>query len=313
LTNAIRFPFGLAKALVDQRKLVLKYETNRVVKAYDTFTCLKSTNICGVISNYTDQLPELTAICKISRTAFYNRIQDCIKLKLITKRGTQLHLTSWTKACEMFDVVNTGVFHNINYNLSDTKQTIQHIIAAIALKEKEQIIQLQVAKKLNANPDVKEAYDVYMKHFLKSETEFCPAALFNAQRKSYSEGAPSVLYEALHKINPDCNRTVKSIQKDFGMKSHRSATYLKRNLAKRGLLTIEKRGSAVYNYSPLKPSTIIEPSNDLTLAFMVTHKNGIQGIRAKKSEHHHVWYDKIKNARTWHITDAITINPKTFN
>ncbi len=313
MIQILRFPVGLAKALVDQRKMVLKYETNRVVKAYDMFTCLKSTNVCGVISNYTEQLAELMAICKVSRTSFYSRIQDCIKLKLITKRGSQLRLTSWTKACEMVDVIETGTFHKINYDLNDKKQTIQHIIAALALKERTEVIQKQVAKKLNANPDVQQAYNVYVKHFLKSETEFSPAALFNAQRKSYAEGAPAILYDALHKINPDSNITVKSIQKMFGMKSHRSATYLKRSLAKRDLLTVEKRGNSVCSYTQTIAKTEEQQPNSLMITFSVVPNNGIGAKRARKNEHCHVWYDKIKNSRTWHLTDAININPKTFN
>lgn len=309
----IRFPVGLAKAIINQRNLVLKYETNRVVKAYDMFTCLKSTNVCGVISNFTDQLPELTALCKISRTAFYTRLNDCIELKLITKADNKLRLTSWKKACELFNVIETGKFHDINYNPDEPKQTIQHIIAIIAMKEQTEIIKTQVDKKLNANPDVKKAYDVYAKHFLKSETEFSPSALFNAQRKSYAEGAPDVIYEALHKINPDTNRTVKSIQKDFGMKSHRSATYLKRNLAKRGLLTVEKRTESVCNYKQTTASAPDEQGKGIILAFLVVPDKGIKAKRARKNDYCHVWYDKAKNARTWHITDAIKINPSIFN
>lgn len=312
MVQTLRFPVGLAKAIINQRVIVLKYETNRVIKAFDMFTCLKSTNTCGVISNYTQQLPELLAICKISRTLFYTRLKDCIELKLISKRGDDLQLTSWFKACELFDVIETGAFHNINYNVNDTKQTAQHIIAAIALKEQRQIIQTQVAKKLNANPDVKEAYHVYVKYFKQSSTEFSPTALFNAQRRTYSEGAPAVIYEALHKINPDPNITVKSIQKQFGMKSHRSATYLKRNLAKRGLVEIEKRVSSVMNYVR-KVDSVQEPAPmELMQAYLLVSNDVTKAMRAKKNHHCHVWYDRKNNARTWHITDAILINSKIF-
>ena len=276
------------------------------------FTCLKSTNTCGVISDYAGQLPDLLTFCKISRTLFYTRLKDCIELKLISRRGDDLQLTSWFKACELFDVVETGVFHTINYDLNDTKKTVQHIIAAIALKEQRQIIQTQVSKKLNANPDVKEAYHVYVKHFKQSSTEFSPTALFNAQRRTYSEGAPAVIYEALHKINPDPNITVKSIQKQFGMKSHRSATYLKRNLAKRGLVEIEKRVSSVMNYVR-KVDLAQEPAPmELMQAYLLVSNDVTKAMRAKKNVHCHVWYDRKNNARTWHITDAILINPKIF-
>ena len=310
--HPLRFPVGLAKAIINQRVIVLKYETNRVIKAFDMFTCLKSTNICGVISDYAQQLAELLTICKISRTSFYTRLKDCIELKLVTRRGDDLQLTSWGKACELFDTVDTGLFHNINYDLNDKKQTAQHIIAAIAFKEQRENIQNQVSKKLTANPDINIAYNLFMKHIKQSDTAFSPVALFNAQRITYAEGAPPSIYEALHRINPDPNITVKSIQKQFGMKSHRSATYLKRNLAKRDLIKIEKRNSSSLCYvQKVEPAEQI--ADIMMAALLLALKDGTKAVRAKKNEYCHVWYDNEKNTRTWHLTDALTINPKTFN
>lgn len=311
----IKFPKGLARFLVCDRKMVSKYQTNRTVKLLGFYAALKSTNTCGVIKDFTGQLPDLLAVCKVSRTLFYTRLKQCEKLELLTIKGKhqsapKICLTSWDKVCEMFDVEFTG-HHTINYDLHDTKKTPEHFINLIHLQEKDAQIRQQISKKLSSNPTIKKGYEIYAK-LTNNEKPFTATNLFEAQRKSYSEGAPEGVYEVLHQINPDPNRCVKSIQKDFSMKSHRSSTYLKRNLEKRGMISIQKREPSICNYTEtLGPL----PTNNgfVSVNFFMP---SVAKKRAKKDNCYHTWYSKAegnRKIRTWFITDSVKITPNLIN
>lgn len=281
-----RFPQGLARSLINRRALVTKYETNRVLKAFDFFTCLKATNVCGVISGFHSQLPMLLPLCKISRSSFYTRLNDCAKLGLLKLDGNNIRLHSWDNVCRLYDHEFT-YYHKINYDLNNETANFQYFISALALHEQRVIITKQITKKFNQNPEVKKAHDTFAENFLTEVPEYSPASLHELQKFTYAQGAPVIFYDLLHKFNPDPHVTVKTIQKQFGFASHRSATYLKRNLAKRGLITVNKRTAIKHDYN---------------------NKEVLGAHKARKEKAYHTWYDPGTHSRTWHLTDEILIN-----
>ncbi len=308
--HPVRFPIGLAKVLVSERTLKNKYETNTLVRVIDFYACLKSTNTCGVIKDFPSQLGHLLQVCKVGRSTFYSRLNQAQQNGLLTLDGHTIRLTSWRKVCQQHDTNFIG-YHTIQYNLNG-EERIQHIITAVALKEHRVIIQQQIDKHITENPDIRPAFDLYAKHFIGTLTEFSPDALYRAQQLSYANGAPQAIYEALHCINPDANITVKSIQRMHGMKSHRSATYLKRVLSKKGIVSVAKRNATVCNYTetvaPQEPSQAVT-STIVNFLMMTSPDPCMRKIKAKKSKQYHTWYTRPENKRVWYHPDAISINP----
>ena len=307
--HPVRFPKGLAKALIGERTLKNKYETNTTVRVVGFYAALKSTNTCGVIKDYTTQLHTLMQVCKVSRSTFYSRLTAAEKAGLLTVQGHTIRLNSWRTMCDMHDVTFTG-YHTIQYNLN-ADEKLQYIITAIALAEHRAIIKTQIDKHITGNPDIRSAFDMYAKHFIGTATEFSPEALFIAQQLSYANGAPQAIYEALHSMNPDENITVKTIQRMHGMKSHRSATYLKRAMQKQGIVTVAKRNATECRYTetvaPQEPSQAV--TSTIVNFLMVNHPEPCMSkVKARKDKNYHTWYVKPENKRLWHHPDKISIS-----
>ncbi len=123
----IKFPRGFAQHIVSDRKLINKYQTNQVLKAFDFFACLKSTNTCGVISNFHSQFKSLLPLCKISRSLFYNRLTDCTRMGLLKVTDGDIRLTSWHHACQLYDF-DFIEYHKINYDLINETSNFQYFI-----------------------------------------------------------------------------------------------------------------------------------------------------------------------------------------
>lgn len=311
--HTVRIPIGLAKALIVERTLKNKYETNSLVRIIDFYACLKSTNTCGVIKDFTKQLESLLRISKVGRSTFYNRLKECQNAGLLIHDENAIRLVSWRTVCTRYNVKFQG-YHTLNYSIEGNER-IQHIITAIALKEHRTLMQKQVDKHITENPDIRLAFELYAKHFIGTTAELTPTALYRAQQLSFANGAPQAIYEALHSINPDTNITVKTIQRMHGMKSHRSATYLKRVLHKTGIAQITKRTPTQGSYLQKVASSDPPPAQTSAIVNLmhISKEECMRLTKLRKKSQYRTWYVRGENKRVWFHPDKISFNKNLFS
>lgn len=300
---------GISSVLVGKRELCKTYVTSTDIKPNDTFHCLKAMTTAGQIQNYPKQMEAIKVFCKTSKSTFYNRLHWLEKRGLAwTIKGT-LYLASWEKYAQYYEL-ETIEFHLINYDTENKGQTIEYILKTVEIAENQQRQNKEIQRKINKTPEIELAFNSRCRVQGKT-AEFTLNNLHHVQRETYSQGAAD--YDVLHSVNPDVNRSAKSIKKAYGFVSNRNVAYLKRQLEKRGLAKVTKRVSPVCKYpehvKAERGKTVgIGVIAALLIPCVTSGKNISEIKRGCKPKAYTGFYDRKTNSRIWRLPDNIEPN-----
>lgn len=241
----IQIPKSLPAVLINKREKVNKYETNRMIRAVDTFLCLKSLTTTGVIQNYNSQIDQLAHFAQITKPSFYNRLQYLHDRKLIEKKGGNIYLTSWKNFGKFFDI-DCSHFLTIKYN-PDDKRKIYQIISALEIQIAQQRQRDYFILKISKNPDIKRAIETLMIDAgadgkKLNDPVYFQKTLWQLQLLSFEQLTPGTDTNFLLNIfRADVNRCVTTIQAAYGYKSKQSISYIKKILSLNGIIQVRKQ------------------------------------------------------------------------
>lgn len=260
---------NLLSNIVQKRTKANKYHTNKLTKRLAFFYTLKSLTTSGLIREYAKHLPELTTILNCANSTFYGYLKACKKMGLIAVNNGTLVLAGYSAVAEYFESF-TGDFVTITYD--PNKDKLHHLMQAayIATLQKKQEVQFEA--KVNRSPELMQLYETEIS-ILTDDKRNLAQALHTKQKHAFIEGHKH--YFELMAYNPDFNLSARLLRKEFNFKSNKSVAYLKKTLAAKGLITVEKREYTSKVRSRLK--------------------------------HAFIKYNPEKNQTTWKLPDAITV------
>lgn len=305
MVNEIKILKGLAELLVSDRQKRKEYVTARTIKAFDTFICLKALTTSGHIQNYPGQMDLLLKFCKISKAIFYTRINYLQAKGFVTKDKRKISLASWEKVADQYELPIVD-FISLNYDSENKLQTAEYLIRALEAKQNQDSQLKAAVYKLNKTPEIKEAFFQYT-----GNQELTLENIHLAQVKSFAFGA--AVYDQLHQVNVDLQRTATSIKKAYKYKSIRNVAYLKRELERRGLAVITKRPGSICRYLGQKKKEKTR-GNTFSLGEVLKAPELNPKIKrgSKPKDMFFTWYDSETKLRTWYLPDKIEINSQIF-
>ena len=244
--HTIKIPVGLAESVIRQRFVVNTYETNKNIRAVDTWLCLKSTTTTGVVQRYDNQLKSLLQLCKISRACFYSRLHYLQSQKLIAwdKKNKRITICSWDAFTKYFDLGPSTTFITITYDITDNRRIYQ-FISAIEIDANQFAQRKALYNRINKNPELKNTLTTLMLNYGAEASRLDDAVYFQQtlwqmQVESFKRGTGTETYEALHALHADVNRsTRRAFKTSRNYKSAQSVSYEKKNLEKAGIISIE--------------------------------------------------------------------------
>ncbi len=282
----IQIPHSLAEAVISQRTLVNKYETNKIIRAIDTWLCLKSTTTSSIIQHYHKQLPALLQTCKISKASFLNRLHYLQSQKLITwdMRNRSITICSYKKLADHFNYIHTSLIPKI-YDVTDNKRIFDHI-SAVEWQCNQDLQRKALHNHLDKNPEIKSAQIEIMcrggadRKRLLDDKIYYQQTLWHFQQQSFKTCPPgSETYQILHAFHADVNRsTHKALKRSRNYKSASSVSYEKKRMVNTGIIKVEK----------IKV---------------------LSRVRARKNKEYRVRWLEHKKQTIWFIPDQVTIIP----
>ncbi|GEM_PF-5855389 len=285
--QAIKIPVGLAEYVVRQRFVVNTYETNKIIRAVDTWLCLKSVTTTGHILRYDTQLQYLLQLCKISRASFYSRLHYLQTEKLITwnKKNKRIAICSWETLAKYFDLDKQTTFITIQYDITDNRRIYQ-FLSAIEIDANQLAQRKALQNRINKNPELKNTLISLMLNYGAeadriNDAVYFQQTLWQMQVESFKRGTGTDTYEALHALHADVNRsTHRAFKRSRNYKSAQSVSYEKKCLEKAGIISIEK----------------IEV---------------VSRVRARKEKDYRVRWLKHKKQTIWFLPDQVKTIPST--
>ena len=293
---------GAANELVTHRELRNKYCTNRSIKTWATYFLLKSLTSSGCISNWTKQKQHILSYCRCTENSFRARLNEMEDLKLITlSKSRSILLTSFETAAEILGIEYTGLI-KIDYNENlPGKQIFQYFLRAEEIRSNQE-------KQLDAlwyyagkNPLLKDALMQLLDKSgsdvkrLQKDLPYFQTQLLRLQQNAFEKGSP--LFDIIHQLRADVNRSVKGIQKEHGYKGAQSVSYMKKVMQQMQIITVkkvcihstersrlyvsepgEKRKRDAYKYLPAKKVTA------WFLTDQISHTYTVQKSKPKQHE-----------------------------
>lgn len=237
----IKIPYELATHAVWQRKLVVKYETNQVIRALDTWLVLKADSTPSYIQNWNSQKAYLLKICKCSETIFRHRMKLLQSIGLASFNRHHIRLVSWDQLEKIFSIDAKSKL-TIQYNINDN-QKIYQWIAAAEIKNNQSRQAYMILKQVNKNPELNIALTNAMIKDGADSERLNDADYFLSRMKSLYLSdfiQVSEIHSELINVRSDTNRGVRGIRNAWKMKSAVSVSYWKKIMQKAGIIDISK-------------------------------------------------------------------------
>lgn len=237
----IKIPYNLARLITSRRKLVNKYETNQLIKAFDTWFVLKAEAPGSYIQNWNSQKKYLFKLCKCSETIFRHRIKILSDLNVLKFSRDYIRLVSWQELQNNFQI-DIKEKLTLQYKINSNEKVCYWITAA-EIKDNQNRQGLSVLKKVNNNPELKMQLIAAMLNdgadplYLK-EDEYFLKRLKILYLQDFVRA--SEIHDVLIKIRPDCNRSTSGIAKAWRAKHGMTASYWKRKLKNAGIADISQ-------------------------------------------------------------------------
>ncbi len=244
------------------------YRVNKAIKVYAAFYVLKSLTTSGVIQDYAKALPVLTKALGCVNSTFYARLKALKALGLVAVNKGSLILAGYSRVGEVLETLPDRMI-TVNYDPAKDKFYQLLELAYLGKLQKDQ--ETGFYQRVQNTPELAELYAANLP-IVSTDKNIAPA-LSRYQVHCFIQGHPE--YYALMALNPDFNSTARKLRKDFNFKSYKSVAYLKKKLAAKGLLVIEKRKYTSQVRSRVKTA--------------------------------YVSFNAEKNQTVWHRTDALII------
>jgi len=244
---AIKYPLGIEPLLMQHRKLVNRYTTNRMLRIYGSYCILKAHTTSGVIQDWHGQQKLLLQLLKCTRNTLPVLIADLVKNNLVTVNDGSIILNNWIDTSAALGLTDELQFQQVNIDLTDRNQTPQYLFytTEIAANQLKQIGALQ--KRISKTPGLKsEISDAISQVLPYSITElqllsFSKFLEVWLQAQVIAFGSGATCLPVLHCLRPDINRTLRSLTVAWRMKDGRTAAYVKRKLKQLGMASITHR------------------------------------------------------------------------
>lgn len=268
----VRVVNELLANIIKVRELSTKYQTGKLLKSFAFYLNLKSLTTSGVVKNITRPTPEMLKICNCSARTFATRVGDIILQGFALKNSKNLILSSVNKLMEQYECFITEwseVFVPEGMHLHNVLEA--HLLKIQQRKQEKQFTQ-NIKK-------VKEVYEYIQMNLPRSKN--LRETILQEQIKIFQNGNKDQFYTTvITKYNADNQIKARTILKLFNLKSYKSVAYLKKRLAKKGLISIEKRK--------------VESQ-----------------IRARKKQCY-VSYEQNSKTTTWHLCDKLSVSPELY-
>jgi hypothetical protein len=237
----ISIPVELATYAVWQRKLVNKYETNQLIKAFDTWLVLKADSVPSYIQSWNQQKQHLLRICKCSEAIFRHRMKILSSLKLLSFDRYAIRLCSWEKLADVLEIDIKEKF-TVQYDITDKKR-IQEWLIATEIQENQSRQNFKIMQKLDKNPDLKLAVIAELIHYGADHAKLSnPQYFLSMMRAIYYNDfvQASEIHDVLIEVRPDNNRGVRSMAQAWKCKHPTTVSYWKKVMAKSGVIDVAK-------------------------------------------------------------------------
>lgn len=243
-TLQISIPFDLARFAVWQRRLVQKYETNQVIRAFDTWLILKHLTTSSHIKEWNDQKKFLLQVCKCSDSVFRHRLQVLSDLKLIelyklNRKRDSIRVCSWETLAQVLDIDLTEKL-TIQYNIND-KQKLSHWLIASEIQDNKNRQDFKIITKLKKNPGIYNSVKVEMikAGAIPDQLEDVQYFLSFYRSLYYSDFVRvSAIHQEMIEIRPDNNRGVRGMADAWKCKSPVTVSYWKKIMKGTGVIDI---------------------------------------------------------------------------
>ncbi|MBC7509801.1 MAG: hypothetical protein H7320_13795, partial [Ferruginibacter sp.] len=231
--------------------------------------------------------------CKMTETTFRARLRELAALKLVTIKSKPYHLTlvSYEKAAEILGIEYEGLV-KLDYDISiDGKQVFQYFIRGEEIRNNQQAQLEALHYRAKKNPLLWQHLMILLAKEGISETQLVNDALMfqvlllKLQQTSFRYG--SELYEVIHTLRADINRSVKTIKKAHNYKAKQSVSYMTARME--DLKIIDKQALIVF--SPKRSHIYL---------------NRGDGPRVELSR----WIE-ARQETAWNLPNQITLNYKT--
>lgn len=222
------------------------YETNREIKIWSVFFLLKAMTTAPFITNWRKQRPLLFTWLQMDEKTFYSFLTQLKKKNLITvDRMFNIHLASWEQAAHILDCFDSSLL-TIPFNpyKHEGKQVFQHFLRSEEILSNQTLQHDTLMDKLDKNSSLRDDLLLLMsrqgadRQRLSEDRVYYRERLLQLQLRLFKEGSDLLDYSFTFRA--DINRGVKKIKEHHKYKSAQSVSYMKRRLAKHGIITIKK-------------------------------------------------------------------------
>jgi len=273
---------NLPLALCSTREIVVKYNTSRMFKVFETFAYLKAITTSGKIFNgecsKDAHVKYLAKCCNLTRNTMYNRLVWLEKEKLIEidKRGNIL-LESWETIALRYGIQNKE-FYEININ--EQSPNLEYILKTLVISEIKSRLSYRFAQIISNNQLRVRLENILGKW---SSLQELAEKIIRLQQDTFKNWSDS--YDLWHSLRADFNCNMETLKKYFCFNDSRTVAYLKKVLVKRKLITVVTRKTESKKCTRL-PRDIFRERKVIPLNF--------------------IWDNKTKT-RIWQQPDAITV------
>lgn len=189
------------------------YATNKAIKVFGFYFCLKAMSSTGVIAQYQTQDNEFFKYTTIkSRAVILDRISKCERFGLLKKTGNKnkdLQLCSWQKCLKILGIETTKQnIKFINYDFNDNVPTPpQYLVELAEEAENQHFTKAATVRNINQNKELVKL----LKPLVKPNQH--PAdALFDLQLDSFiNDDLTAINYKLLHSVQSCPFRSVKAM------------------------------------------------------------------------------------------------------
>lgn len=276
---------GLSSELSMQREKRQAYETNRAFKAAALYTWIYNETTSGQITLDKNNREKIAAEIGISASSVYNYARYAQELSLLTynSKKSLIVINSTANLCTKYLIDRE--FYHINYD--PDKTPLEYAIKSLEYTEARERMEKGLQAKVRNNPHVKAAFMLESNRQGYEVNQFDTTSLSWLQKQIFAAGGSETTYDALFIPNPDLNRNLKTIAWRRKMKSHVSACYERKKLAKLGLIKLTERPQIQCNYQ-LKVS---------------------EGLIKGRLQNRQRNFDRSRKRAIWQLPTAIEILP----
>jgi len=219
-------------ALIQDREMNTRYQTNKKLKYVSAFYVLKSLSSSGVLKDYYKNAHKICLYLNCSLPTMYKILRYCENAGWLSRVGGNIALTSYENFIESFDIICTR-FTKIKYDC--TKHKFPYLMESAYLQLAEQKRAQTFESKFKAIPELVES----LKDLVPPDNSGCyRKALQQIQIQTFIKGHAKK--ESIFYFNPFTTCNSKTLRSMFNFKSEQSVAYLKTKLQRNNVASVHE-------------------------------------------------------------------------